>query len=410
MSRRARVTGLVGVGVRQLVGDPARLAFAVTGVAAAVLAITLLFGVGAGVVETGADLTEQSEFDLWMTGGPVELSPTSIGGFRNPVTDAHEMAAAIESQQGVDVAVPMAFQAIYVSTDGQDFETVMGTGVGGSGPLIELQAGTGFTAADTHYADGEYDGELTSEAIIDPGTAAKYNLSVGDTLHVGGTISLARETTFQVIGISPTFRRFHGTNTVALLLSELQTLTGSAANDRATLISVRLADDADQSAVKQRLTTTFPEFDVRTNQEQITAILERQALVIAGGLGLVAFAVLAGMALSLNLFLSLIYQQRLEMATYRAIGGSRESVLVLALVQALTIATVGCLLGLVITPPLAWALDRAATAVTGFEGLVQVPPFAYAIGAGIALVFGVVGTVLATWQVTRHSSVTALTN
>lgn len=409
MSAIHRLLGLVGISLRQLASDRARTLFAVLGVASAVLAVTLLFGVGAGVVETGTELTERAEFDLWVSGGPLEVNPSAVGGFRNPVTDSHTVAAEIESHEGVQTALPMAFQAVYVSADGERFEIRLGIGVSGDGPLVELDEGAGFSGGDTHYANGSYDGPMTQQAIIDPETAAEYNLSVGDSLYVGGTINNAQENEVKVVGISPTFREFHQTNTVTLRLSELQTLTGSAHNDRATLITVRLEDGADRATVQQELAERYPEFDVRTNQEQMTAVLERQALVIAGGVGLVGLAVLAGMFLSLNLLLSLIYQQRLEIAVFRAIGGSRASIVTVSLIQAMAIATLGCVVGLAVTPVAAETLEWIARTVTGFEGLVQVPRIAYGVGAGVAMVFGLLGAIIGSWRTARHSSVTALT-
>ena len=405
----SRLLGMVGLSFRQLMSDRARMTFAVLGVALAVLSVTLLFGVGSGVIETGTELTERSQTDLWVSGGPIEVNPQTIGGFRNPVTNAHSLALEMEEHEGVRVATPLAFQTVYVSPDGEDFDLVMGTGVRGGGPRLSVEEGTGFSSGDIHYAGGNYDGPMTHEVIVDPQTAERYGLEPGDTLHVGGTIHNARQNEFEVVGISSTFRQFHRTDTVALHLSELQTLTGSAHNDRATLLTVRVTEDADTAKVQQDLADAYPEYDIRTNQEQISAVLERQALVIAGGLGLVGLAVLSGMALSLNLFLSLMYQQRQEIAVFRAIGGSRFSIVVLSLVQAMTIATLGGLIGLGLTPLMAGGLDWVATAVTGFEGLVQVPTVAYWTGFGLAVGFGIIGAIGGSWRTARQASVASLT-
>lgn len=406
----SRLLGMIGLSLRQLVSDRARTTFAILGVALAVLSVTLLFGVGSGVIETGTELTERSETDLWVSGGPIEVNPQTVGGFRNPVTNAHSLARDIEEREGVRVAVPMAFQTVYVSPDGEEFDLVMGTGVRGGGPRLSVEDGEGFSnGSHLHYADGNYTGPMSEEVIVDPQTAERYGLEPGDTLHVGGTINSARRNEFEVVGISSTFRQFHRTDTVALPLSELQTLTGSAHNDRATLLTVRTTDDADTAQVKQELAEAYPEYDIRTNQEQISAVLERQALVIAGGIGIVGLAVLSGMALSLNLFLSLMYQQRQEIAVFRAVGGSRLSIAVLSLVQAMAIATVGGLIGLALTPLLAGGLDWVATTVTGFENLVQVPPVAYWTGFGLAIGFGIIGAIGGSWRTARHTSVVALT-
>ncbi|PSQ47125.1 ABC transporter permease [Halobacteriales archaeon SW_7_65_23] len=409
MKRTNRLGGLVGLAFRQLASNRARTAFAVVGVAFAVLSVTLLFSVGTGVLETGEQLLDQSEQDLWVSGGPIDIQPGTVGGFQNPLVDAHAVAAEMEAREAVRTAAPIGLQTVYVSTDGEEFDTVVGSGTRSDGPLVDLQAGGGFNGSDTHYADGAYDRPMTQEAIIDPATAEQYNLSVGDTFHVGGTITDARRNEFEVVGISGTFRQFVGTQTVTLRLSELQTLTGAAYDDRATLITVRLEDGADVEAVKADLEAAYPEFTIRTNSEQLRTVLERQAAIIAGGLSLVALSIISGMLLSLNLFLSLVYQQRDQLAVFRAIGGSRGSTVGLTLLQGTIIATAGCALGLGLTPPLASAIDWAAMTLTGFEGLVQIPTEGYLVGAGVAAAFGVLGTLAGVLRLSGDESVARLT-
>lgn len=409
MRRTNRLLGLIGLAVRQLSNNRARTAFAVVGVAFAVLSVTLLFGIGTGVLETGEQLLDQSEQDLWVSGGPIDIQPGTVGGFQNPLVDAHTVATEMEARDDVLSAVPLGLQTVYVSTDGEEFDTVIGSGIRRGGDVIEIERGQGFSGSDTHYADGAYDGPMTREVIIDPATAEEYNLSVGDVVHIGGTITDAQRNEWEVVGISETFRQFVGAQTVTLRLSELQTLTGTAYDDRATLITIRVEDGADVEAVKADLEAAYPEFTIRTNSEQLRAVLERQAAIIAGGLSLVALAIISGMLLSLNLFLSLVYQQRDQLAVFRAIGGSRGSTVGLTLLQGTIIATAGCALGLGLTPPLASAIDWAAVTLTGFEGLVQIPTEGYLVGAGVAAAFGVLGTLAGVLRLSGDESVARLT-
>lgn len=148
--------------------------------------MTLLVGVGTGVTDTGEELFEDAERDLWVSGGPIEIAPGAVGGFRNPVTNAHTLAAEIESHEDVRNAAPMGFQVAYVSADGEEFETILGSGVSGGGGSIAIQEGTDFSGPDTHYADGTHDGPMTHEVIVDPETAERFDLEVGDTIHLGG--------------------------------------------------------------------------------------------------------------------------------------------------------------------------------------------------------------------------------
>lgn len=406
MTRGRRYLGLMGVALRQLRGNPARTAFAICGVAVAVLAVTLLVGVGAGVTDTGERLIDESEQDLWISGGAVDFQPGTVGGVQNQVPDAHSLASDLETREEVAAAVPLGLQAVHVSPDGESFDTTLGAGVTGDGGLVSYESGEGFEGSDTHWANGSYDGPMTHEVVVDPAVADRYDLAVGDSLHVGATISDAQRNEFEVVGISRTFREFTGTDTVAIRLSELQTLSGATHDDRASTVLVRLEDGADVSATQKDLEATYPDLEIRTNEEQLTAVLERQALVIAAGVSLVGLAVLAGLLLSFNLFLSLVYQQRREFAMFRAMGGSRVSTLVIAITQGLVLAAGGCLLGVALSPVLAMGIEWIAVSLTGFEGLVAIPTRGYLLGVGVAGVFGLVGTVGGVWRLARTSPLT----
>ena len=405
-----QIRGQVWIAFRQLRWDKTRTVLAVIGIALAVLSVTLLAGVGTGVTETGNELFNEADRDLWVTGGPIDLAPGSVGGFQNPVPNAHTVATQIEQHEDVQTAVPLAFQVVYVSTDGDEFETIVGSGTPGAGGSVRITAGEGFTGPNTHYSDGNYSGNFTHQALISPELATQQNLTVGDSIHVGGTIASARANEFEVVGISPTFSNFLGTSTVTLRLSELQTLTGNAYDDSATLITISTVDGADREAVREDLATAYPEYTFRTNQEQFVEVLQQQAVVLAAGTSLVVLGVVAGGMLALNLLLSLVYIQRQLFAVLRATGTTRGGIAGIAIVQAISIAVSGYLLGAVLTPPLAAVLDQLAFAVTGFEGLVQVPRYAYLAGGAVAGGFALLGGLLGVWRVTRVTSARGLIN
>ncbi|GAB3411443.1 hypothetical protein GCM10027435_03040 [Haloparvum alkalitolerans] len=408
MTRSRTAAGMVWLGLRQLRSDRMRTLLAVAGVALAVLAVTLLAGVGVGVVETGDQLFNESDRDLWVSGGPIQIAPGTVGGFQNPVPDAHTLSAEIQEHPDVQTAVPMGFQVVYVSPDGEEFDTVMGSGAPGGGGSVAITNGSGFSGADTHYAGGEYDGPMTHEAIISPEIAERYDLEVGDTIYMGGTIANARRNEFEVVGISPTFANFLGTGTVTTRLSELQTLTGNAYQDRATLITIRLEDGADPETVRDELAAAHPEYTFKTNQEQFVDLLERQAVILAGGVSLVVLGVIGGALLAVNLLLSLMYAQRDAFSVLRALGGSRTQIVGVAVTQAIAIAAGGCFVGLVLTPPTAIVLETVAATVTGFEGLVQVPQEAYLGGVAVATVFAIIGSLAGAWRVTRLTAAAEL--
>lgn len=392
----------VGISLSQLRYDRLRTVLAVVGVALAVLSMTLLASVGFGVIDTGQQKFDQSGRDLWITGGPVEIAPGTIGGFQTSLTDAHSVSANISAHPDVRTAVPMSFQTLYVGTNQSNLQTTLAVGVpSGASQAVSIQSGEGFSRGDSHYADGSYNGSLSREVIVSPQIAQQRHLEAGDELNVGGTLSAAHNNRYEVIGISPTFTQFLGTPAVILPLAELQTLTNTAHNDRAALITVDVREGANVSAVEADLQATYPEYDIRTNQEQLQTVLEDRIVIIAAGATLVVLAVLTGLALTVNLLLLLVYQQRETIAALRAIGVSATALVGALALQGLILGLLGGGLGLAVTPLFAWALNAVAADIVGFTGLVQTPTVVYYLGASIAVGVAFISATAAAWRVTQ---------
>lgn len=396
-----RLIGAVGVAGAKLRHNRTRTILAVIGVTLAVLATVLLVGTGLGVVETGQQQFDRADRDLWITGGPVQFAPTQPGGVRNSVYDAHQLSAELGAREDVRIASPLLFQTVYVSRDGEEFQTLAAMGVRGSGG-VSISDGRGFAnRSNSHYANGTYEGPRTRELLIDRRTATLLNVSIGDEVYIGGTLAGARETQYTVVGVSGTGNQFLGTPTVTLPLSELQSLTGKTATDPATLLTLTTPDGVTAGLVKSRLQQKYPEFEVRTNREQLQATVERQAVIIAGGVSLVILAIIAGLALTLNILLTMVYQQLSEYAALKALGTSTVFVSGTAILQALIIGFLGTAAGIVLAIPFAAGVNALAFSITGFESIVQLTPRVLAVGPLVAAMMTIVTGAVASWRISR---------
>jgi len=402
-----RFVAVWGLVFSQLRHHRFRTLLAILGIVLAVLTMTLLAGTGYGVLETGESQFESADRDLWVTSGPVALSAAS-GGFENTLYDAHVVSSEMGEYDGVRNAVPLGFHTVYVSDDGSEFDTIVATGVTGSGSAVSISAGDGFSGGDTHYAGGAYDGPMTHEILIDPQLADRYGVEVGDTLYMGGSLSAAESNEFTIVGISGTFSQFLGTPTATARLSELQTVTGTERVDSATFITITLEDDADPEAVQAALQADFEEYEIRTNAEQLNAVVQNQALVLAGAVTLVVLAFIAGLALTANLLALIVYQQRETLAAINAMGVSRGTIVSLLAGHGFAIGVLGGIIGAVVTPAAAAALNRVAYELTGFEGLVVVETDVIILGLVVAVVMGTVAASVAGWRVSRLPAIDQL--
>lgn len=375
-----------------------RTSLGVLGIAIAVLAVTLLAGGGMGVLAFGEAQFEAADRDLWATGGPVGITPAGGGGIENTVHDAHGVAAEIEAHEDVDSAVPLLFQRVYVSPDATEFDSMIATGVPGGGSAISITEGEGFSRETDHYANGTYEGNLSHEVLIDEQTAARYELSVGDTIHVGGTLSDARDHEFEIVGISPTFSQFLGTPTVTVILSELQTVTGTTGTDPATMLAITVEEGAEPEAVQQDLEHQHPDLEINTNREQLEGILAQQATIVVGAGVLVVLAVIAGAGLATTLQAAYVYQHRRELGTLLAIGVSRRTLVGVVVSRGLVVGVAGWLLGVGLAVPLSIVTNRLVEFVTGYPDLVRLTPLAIGGAAVVAVGIGVIAAAIAAWR------------
>jgi putative ABC transport system permease protein len=392
----------VGIAVAQLRHRWVRATLGVIGVAVAVLATILLLSLGFSVLDIGSAGFTRIGGDLWVTAGSVTFAPGAVGGIEANILGAHGVTADIERTDGVKDARALSFQSVYVGTEPGDYETIVGAGITGDGSAFQTTRGQTFQSTDTHYANGSYNGSMTNEVLLDKRAADQLGVEVGDTIHVGGTLAAADNNEFTVVGISNDVARYLGTPTVMLHLSELQEVSGTTGTDSAATILVTVEKDADETAVQTELQEEYPEYEIRTNQEQFESVLQSQSALLASAFTIVVLAILGGIALVSNVLGLFVYQQREALAALRAVGVSTGLLLRIVVAQGLTIAAFGAALGIVVAAPAVRALNRIVVDVTGLE-FISMPEWTAAVGGGIALTLGLVGALVAGLLVARVS-------
>jgi len=136
VGRAAKLQAMIGLTFAQLRHYRTRTALAAICVALAVLLMVLLSGLDYGLTSTGGKAMTWINTELCVTIGSVALAPTSVGGVENPIQNSHEVDNKIETTEGVAAAHPVAFQSVYVSTDGEEFDTIVGVGGLGDGKQL----------------------------------------------------------------------------------------------------------------------------------------------------------------------------------------------------------------------------------------------------------------------------------
>ncbi|ARS91554.1 ABC transporter permease [Natrarchaeobaculum aegyptiacum] len=406
MSPRSTVRwrAAVGIALASLRRSPARTTLAVLAVALAVLSVTVLASLGVGVVAMGEDGLENADRDVWVSSDPVD---PATSGAENPIVGSHELSVELAERDDVRAAAPIAMHDVYVGTDPDDLERESAVGVQATHDGFDFEEGGGFDTFDDVYENGRSNEPTTEEIVLDPAVADELGVEVGDTIYVGTSRETAPDHEFTVVGTSDYYSQFLGSETVTVPLGDLQALAGTTGTDRATFVTAALEDDADADAdeVAAELDEEYPEYDVRSSDDQMGAFLEERPLVLASGVTLVGLAVVGGLVLTTNLFALVTAQQREELAALRAVGLSKGLLAGTVGTQGVVVGLLGGLVGLAATPIAVGGLNRFSRSVIGFEDVLSTPLEVYVIGLGLALFVGTVVAVVTGFRAGRFARV-----
>ncbi|MFP8954886.1 ABC transporter permease [Natrialbaceae archaeon A-arb3/5] len=398
--KTVRTRAVTGIALAQLRRSPRRTALAVLAVTLAVLSVTLLASLGAGVVDAGEDGLDTADRDIWISGDPIESST----GPENSLVGAHGIAHEVSEHDDVSGASPIGMHEVYVGTEPDELERRPAVGVQATHSGFEYEDGGGFETNESVFEDGREAEPQTEEIVIDPAVAAELDADVGDTIYVG-TRETASDHEFTVVGISDYYSQFLGSETVTLPLTDLQAVSGTTGTDRATFITANVTDGGDRDAVRDDLASEYPEYDVHTSDEQVGAMIEERPAVVASGMTLVGLAVVGGVVLTVNLFALVTHQQRTELAALRSIGLSRWVLAGTIGAQGLVIGLLGGVVGVAATPLLARGLNQLSAEVVGFENLLQTSTEVYVAGFALALVVGTIVALVVGWRAGRYARI-----
>ncbi|HIH44233.1 MAG TPA: ABC transporter permease [Candidatus Methanoperedenaceae archaeon] len=388
--------------LRTMLRSLSRTILSVSGIALAVLSIIIIASIGNGIVATGGKTLEASRYNLWVTGKPADLQSQYMGGSETKVTFAHTVARDIGNNSSVSLASPVLAEMVYAYREGTEMRTLFALGIEntrgpGESKMISISAGKDLLK-DTHYAGGRYDGAWSREVLIDGRTAGLLGAGVGDTIHIGKTVSEAEAQEFTVVGITNSLSMFSSSPMVILYLSELQDITGNKYQDSASMVMVRLKPGADAKEIAVSLRGRYPQYRVSTNTEFFAGAVRQNALPVAGAASIVVLAVVSGATLCvINMLLSL-NSRRKELAVLLVLGFSRWSIIKRTFAEGLLVSISGCAVALVLSMPLVSALNWISQSFTGIQGLVSLEPDFMYLGIVLSAAIGILtGVASALW-------------
>jgi putative ABC transport system permease protein len=343
-------------GVRNLRRHPFRTALSIAGIAVASAMLLDMVMLRGGLEASFADL-------LLVRGYQIRVTPKGTLPLDSEATlpDATGLGATIRSDPGVASVAPLVATSIYGrrAAGGDSLVTLFGYGIDPSDQgLYQLLRGADLAPDDSG-------GVLLSDA-----SAAALGASIGDTVTLLGVLdpqmaAPAMERRLVVRGVVQWLYDYREQPSVGTIVPLMQRLARTEQEDRVSVLLVKAKSDADVDPVVERLRARLGGAEVNgvadlVRHFQDRMVYFRQLATILGSVSLLVTVLLIGTLLTITV------NERLgEIATLRAMGVSRASVVKEVLVEGTALTVIGCALGMALGLVTARYLDEILTSFPG---------------------------------------------
>ena len=378
--------------IKSLRRRPLRTLLAVAGIAisgAMLLDMVMLSG---GIEKSFAEL-------LTAKGYQVRLSPKGTLPFDTEATFAGAGQAVERLRRHPDIASAGAVlgTSLYGRV-GDSLVTLFGYGLEPEAQgLYWLQRGTDLTPGDT------------TGLLLSAAAAELLNADVGDRVVLVGRLDPqvaagAVSRTMVVRGLVHWVHDYRGQPSVGAVLPVMQILAFGNRQDRASLILARARTDEGVPELAAQLRREFPRLEVYSVADLVRFFRQRlvyfrQLSYILGTISLIVSVLLIATLLTITV------NERLgEIATLRAIGISRVTIVRQVLIEGILLTVIGAAVGIVLGLATAQYLDSI---LTSFPGLPAAFSFfvprreSLATAAGVLLVAGSLAGLYPAWRGAR---------
>jgi putative ABC transport system permease protein len=347
------VTGL-GWGLRSLGRQPLRTGLSLAGIAVAAAMLLDMVMLSGGIEKSFGDMLLQRGYQIRIT--PKGTLPFDTEA---ALPRATGLVRALRADPAVAAAGAVLGTAVYARTP-DSLLTLFGYGVQPeSQGIYRVVAGTDLGPADT-----------TGILLGAPAAALLGDARVGDTVVLVGRLdpqiaTAHADRALVVRGVVRWLYDYRGQPSVGTILPVMQRLARQQAADPASLVLVRARVDSAVPALAQRLRARYPAVEVNSVADLVVQAKRRLAYFtqlshVLGAMSLVVTVLLIGTLLTITV------NERLgEIATLRAIGVGRATVVRQVLAEGVVLTVLGSALGILLGLVTARYLDAILTSFPG---------------------------------------------
>jgi len=366
---------------RNLARHPVRSGLALAGIAvttAMLLDMVLLAG----------GIERSFERMLMGRGFQIRISPKGTLPFDTEATipGTGNLIRSILADSSIVQAGPVLGTSVYARR-GDTLLTLFGYGIDPAAQAqYQLEAGADLTPGDT-------------TGLLLSGPAARLiGAGLGDSVTLVGRLdpqmaAAAIQHRLVVRGMARWLYDYRGQPSVGAVVPVMQDLSHLRAQDRVSAVVLRVRSDAEIEQTSRRLQRRFPMLEINSVANLVVHFRERlvyfrQLSYILGSISLIVTVLLVSTLMTITV------NERLgEIATLRAIGVARTSIVRGIMAEGAALTLIGGVLGVGLGTVTARYLDRILTSFPGLPAAISffVPnPASLGVAAGVLLATGVI--------------------
>jgi putative ABC transport system permease protein len=365
----------LGWTVKGLIRRRLRAVLAVAGIAISAAMLLDMVMLSGGIEKSFAEL-------LLAKGYQIRLTPKGTLPFDTEATldRVDDVVARLRRDTAIVSAGAVLATSLY-GRKGDSLVTLVGYGVQPEAQgIYQVQRGSDLAPPDT------------LGVLLSASAAGLLGVGVGDTVSLVGRLdpqvtTAAVSRPLVVRGIVRWVYDYRGQLSVGTVLPVMQTLATGSSEDRASLLMVKLRDDDAVPMVAARLREEYPRLEVYSVADLVKFF--KQRLVYFRQLSyILATMSLIVTVLLITTLLTITVNERLgEIATLRAIGISRSTVVHQVFIEGTVLTVVGTALGIVLGLATARYLDSILTSFPGLPAAFSffVPRRENLVTAGLVL-------------------------
>jgi putative ABC transport system permease protein len=382
----------LGWGWRSLRRYRVRTVLSIAGIAISAAMLLDMVMLSGGIEQSFAEL-------LLARGYQIRLTPKGTLPFDTDATipDIGRLVALLRSNPSIERAGAVLGASLY-GRRGDSLVTLFGYGIQPEAQaLYQLDAGSDLSPDDT------------AGVLLSVPAASRLQARIGDTVRLLGrldpqTVTSSAGRNLAVRGLVHWVYDSEGQPSIGTVLLVMQHLAGPQLNDKASLIMVKARHDSEATAVAARLRQTLPQLEVSSVADLVRQFKQRlvyfrQLSYILATVSLIVTVLLVATLLTIT-----VNQRLAEIATLRAIGISRNTIVGQVLLEGAILTLIGTGLGIVLGLVTARYLDSILTSFPGLPAAFSffVPRRASLTTAGLVLLFtGTVAGLYPAWLAAR---------